>query len=257
LPVRVGDKSGEYTRKPVCRPGASRLPSAWSECDRRDIAIEEDQMNTRPLPTAVPRSAETGDRLPAGLAAPAALAAGVLLVITQLVQLATLDRDDLGATLNDPVYSVNAVVQFVVFWFLIVVLVTAHRWQARRAGTLGVVGLIAALIGTLNLAGNYWFEAFVTPFLVDALPGYLDVEPSGLLLLGGGSSYLLFAVGWLLFALACLRAKVFPTGISIALIVGAVLGVQLVQPPLGVPLGLALVWLGVWMLRAVPEGEGR
>jgi hypothetical protein len=73
LPVRVGDKSGEYTRKPVCRPGASRLPPARSECDSRDTAIEEDQMNTRPLPTTVPTFAENGDRLLARLAAPAAL----------------------------------------------------------------------------------------------------------------------------------------------------------------------------------------
>jgi hypothetical protein len=146
-------------------------------------------MSTSPLPTPVSTSIDTDDRLLARLAAPAALGAGVLLVITQVVQLVTLDRDDLQATLTDPVYKANAVAQFVVFWFLIVVPVAAHQWHARRAGTL---------------------------------------------------------------AAACLRAKVFPAGISIALIVGAVLGIQMVQPPLGIPLGLALVWLGAWMLRRHP-----
>jgi hypothetical protein len=187
----------------------------------------------------------SADRMLARLTAPAALAGGGLLVVTQFVQLARIDRDDKLAMLNDSVYIVNAIVQFVVFWFLIVFLIAAHQRQAQAAGTLGVVGVLAASVGTLNLAGNYWFEAFVTPFLADALPGYVDVEPSGVILIGGLTSYLLFAIGWVIFGVACLRARVFSTGISIALIIGSVLAVQMVQPPLGVPLGLALIWLGV------------
>ena len=71
-----------------------------------------------------------------------------------------------------------------------------------------------------------------------------------MLLIGGLSSYLLFAIGWVLFGVASLRARVFPTAVSIALIVGGLLGYQMVQPPLGVPLGLALCWLGGWLLTA-------
>jgi hypothetical protein len=39
------------------------------------------------------------------------------------------------------------------------------------------------------------------------------------------------------------------TGTGNAIVVGGLLGVQMVQPPLGVPLGLALAWLGGWLLR--------
>jgi hypothetical protein len=45
------------------------------------------------------------------------------------------------------------------------------------------------------------------------------------------------------------RAGVFPRPIAVALIIGGVVGIQMVVPPLGVPLGLALAWLGVWMVR--------
>jgi hypothetical protein len=186
----------------------------------------------------------------ARIAGPAALLAGVVIVVTQLVQLATLDRDDKAAMFDNPVYVTNGVVQFVALNLLLVALVAAHRWQEEEAGTFGTVALVTALVGTLGLAGNYWFEAFVSPWAADALPGYLDTEPSGLLPVGGLTSYVLFAVGWVLFGWAALRAGVFPRAVSIAVIVGGVVAVQMVQPPLGVPLGLALAWLGVWMLRS-------
>jgi hypothetical protein len=81
------------------------------------------------------------------------------------------------------------------------------------------------------------------------VPGYLDADPAGVLLLGGASSYLLFAVGWVLFGWTALRAGVFPRAIAVAIVVGGVAGIQMVQPPLGVPLGVAVAWLGVWLMR--------
>ena len=185
----------------------------------------------------------------ARIAGPAALLAGLAIVVTQLVQLATIDRDDKAAMLADPVYVANGIAQFVAFNLLLVALVAAHRWQEDRAGTFGVVALVAALAGTLGLGGNYWFEAFVSPWAADAVPGYLDAEPAGVLLLGGASSYLLFAVGWVLFGWAALRAGVFPRAIAVAIVVGGLAGIQMVQPPLGVPLGVAVAWLGVWLIR--------
>jgi hypothetical protein len=185
----------------------------------------------------------------ARIAGPTALLAGVAIVVTQLVQLATMDRDDKAAMLADPGYVANGIAQFVAMNLLLVALVAIHRWQEDRAGTFGVVALVAALAGTLGLGGNYWFEAFVSPWAADAVPGYLDAEPAGVLLLGGASSYLLFAVGWVLFGWAALRAGVFPRAIAVAVVVGGLAGIQMVQPPLGVPLGLALAWLGVWLLR--------
>jgi hypothetical protein len=192
----------------------------------------------------------------ARIAGPTALLAGLAIVVTQLVQLATIDREDKAAMFENPVYVVNGIAQFAAFNLLLIALVAIHRWQDEQAGTFGVVALVAALVGTLGLGGNYWFEAFVSPWAADAVPGYLDAEPAGVLLVGGASSYLLFAVGWVLFGWATLRAGVFPRAIGVALVAGGLVGIQMVQPPLGVPLGLALAWLGVWLLRS-RRGAGR
>jgi hypothetical protein len=68
------------------------------------------------------------------------------------------------------------------------------------------------------------------------------------LALGAVSSYLLFAVGWVLFGLASLRARVFPRALGVALVVSGVCGSQALLAPFGLPLGLTMVGLGGWMV---------
>ena len=71
----------------------------------------------------------------------------------------------------------------------------------------------------------------------------------------------LFGLGWVLFGIASLRARVFPAAISVAILVGGFLsGVPISIPYLtgGVILGVAIVWLGAWMMRttAAPTSVG-
>ena len=61
--------------------------------------------------------------------------------------------------------------------------------------------------------------------------------------------YVLFAVGWVLFGLASIRAPVFPLSISIAIVVAGVIGFQAALPPFEIPLAVAISWLGLWMIR--------
>ena len=58
-----------------------------------------------------------------------------------------------------------------------------------------------------------------------------------------GSSYVLAALGWLLFGVATLRARVYPRWAAILLIVGAVL-LGLPVPGLEIVLAVAVAWLG-------------
>ncbi|MDP8950462.1 MAG: hypothetical protein M3N00_09560, partial [Actinomycetota bacterium] len=58
-----------------------------------------------------------------------------------------------------------------------------------------------------------------------------------------GSSYVLAALGWLLFGVATLRAGVYPRWAAIVLIVGAVL-LGLPVPGLEIVLAVAVSWLG-------------
>jgi hypothetical protein len=55
----------------------------------------------------------------------------------------------------------------------------------------------------------------------------------------------------MLFGLASLRARVFPRLISVAIMVGGAVGFLALLPPFGIPLGLAMIALGTWMVRGL------
>ena len=67
-------------------------------------------------------------------------------------------------------------------------------------------------------------------------------------MIGAFTSYVLFAVGWVLFGLASFRARVFPRPISIAIVVGGIIGFQAALPPFAIPLAVAIGALGSWMI---------
>jgi hypothetical protein len=115
------------------------------------------------------------------------------------------------------------------------------------------VATIAALVGTFLLGGDLWFETFAVPWLADQAPDALSTEPTTLLALGAISSYLLFAIGWVLYGVAAVRARVFPRPIAVMIVVGGVLGYNALLSPWAVPLALSVLSLGVWMIRPQPS----
>lgn len=96
-----------------------------------------------------------------------------------------------------------------------------------------------------------WFEAFAVPWLGDVAPASLHLA-GGMLLYGAFTSYVAFAVGWVLFGLASFRAHVFPRPISAAIVVSGLIGFQAGLPPFAIPLALTIGWLGIWMIRTGP-----
>jgi len=62
------------------------------------------------------------------------------------------------------------------------------------------------------------------------------------------SSYALFGAGWTLFGIASVRPRVFPRAISIAIIIGGLAGYRALLAPWEIPLGLAVVSLGIWIV---------
>jgi hypothetical protein len=182
------------------------------------------------------------------VAGPIVLAAGALLLIQQVAMASFLDRSAIEATMANPLFLPLAVAYFVAFCGLLVALVAAYSWEADEAGAFGMLGFLAALVGTMFLAGDLWFEAFAVPWLGDVAPASLHLA-GGTLMIGAFTSYVLFAVGWVLFGLASLRARVFPLPISIAIVVGGIIGFQAALPPFAIPLAVAIGWLGIWMIR--------
>ena len=129
-------------------------------------------------------------------------------------------------------------------------LIAIYGLQASRARRLGVGAFGLAIVGTMLLAGDLWFESFAVPWLA-AGPGAegLTSKPSLTIALGALSSYVLFAAGWMLVGIASVRARVFPLAISIAIILGGIAGYWALLAPGGMPLGIALMMLGIWIVK--------
>ncbi len=182
------------------------------------------------------------------IAGPVALGVGAVLLVQQLVMASILDRTQIETTMANPLYLPSAIAYFFAFCGLLVSLVAAYSWESEAAGKVGVVGFVAALVGTMFLTGDLWFEAFAVPWLGDVAPASLHLA-GGTLMVGAFMSYVLFAAGWVLFGLASFRARVFPRPISVAIVVGGAIGFQAAMPPFAIPLAIAVGCLGAWMVR--------
>jgi hypothetical protein len=183
------------------------------------------------------------------LAGPMAVLAGGLITVGQIV-MAPFDPKDHIATSQDVQFQAGGVVYMLGFLALMLALIGAYAWEARRAGRFGLVAVSTAVVGTMMLGGDLWFETFAVPSFADGPAGaqVLNGDPSMLLGAGAIASYALFALGWALFGIASYRARVFPKVLCVALVVAGIIGFQALLAPWGIPLGITVGALGVWMI---------
>ena len=187
--------------------------------------------------------------------APIAIVAGALMIITRLVILFTTPTEigPFKAYLLTTTHAVNSVVSILAFALLVIALVALYDREARSAGAFGALAFGAAVVGTMFMTGDWWYEAFAVPRLAEVAPDVVDTFVGGRLIIGGLTSFALFGIGWIMYGVASIRARVIPRNISITILVGGFMsGVPIGFAYLsgGVVLGLAFVWLGAWMLRA-------
>ena len=189
----------------------------------------------------------------ARLAGPTCLLAAALLVVAQAIGLFAIDPDDLGAAVNDPLVVANGALALVACGAIMAALIgLSLRLEAAGAGSFGFLAFLIALPGTVLLAGDFWFEAFAFHWIGDRAPELLDEQPDGVLLAGAVTSFTVFALGWFLIAVACLRAQLVSRPAALLLAVGGLAGWLAATPPMGIPLAVALGWVG-WQLI----GSGR
>jgi hypothetical protein len=134
-------------------------------------------------------------------------------------------------------------------------LIGLYARQVEEAGTLGLVAFVIASLGTVMSAGFTWAGGFVIPALTSAAPDFLDqveASPPGIVAAGFISTFGLFALGWLLFGVASVRAKVVASIPSWLTIAAALLGLMSRFADFGIAsvlFGIALAWLGWWLWR--------
>ena len=193
-------------------------------------------------------------------AAPFAIVAGGLVVVTRLVMLTVpLDVESLMVYVLTVTWSITSIAQILAFAMLVIALVATYDLQAREAGVFGVIALCAAIVGTVFMAGDWWFEAFAVPRIAEVDPSIMVGFAQSRLLLGGLMSFVLFGIGWVLYGIASVRAGVFPAAISWTIAAGGLVSAV----PIGVAyfsgnvlLGLALVALGIWLIRTRTARNG-
>ena len=187
-------------------------------------------------------------------AGPIAITAAALVILTRVVSIFNLpaDGEALKAYVVGTTHAVTSVASIVAFAALILALVALDGRRDRAAGTLAAVGVGAALIGTVFMAGDWWYEAFSVPWMADIAPSAFETGPAGRLLVGGLASFALFTIGWALYAIASLRAGTYPIAISVTILVGGIMsGLPFGSAYLygNIVLGLGIGWVGLWAMR--------
>ena len=174
-----------------------------------------------------------------------AMVAGVLLLIAELLELLPVFDDipfsELALT---RIFTFQLMLYLVGLILLAVGLVGLYAHQSETVGPLGLVGFLIAFAGTVFFTGFFWANIFVAPALAVGAPEFLD---SGGRFPGFRLSLIIYAVGWLLFGLASLKARVYARAPVVALIIGAAL--DLFGAPLsGLVIDAAFIWLGFSLL---------
>lgn len=172
-----------------------------------------------------------------------------MLVVSALVSIFSVDFSDLsknpGALISASLLGMLAAVM------LLLGLVGLYASQARAAGVLGLVGFLLAFLGTVFVAGFDWSGAFLLPNMADEASKIFEATPPGFVV-----TFLLFAVGWLVFGLAMLRARIYPRVVALAIVAGAVINLV---PVAGteVVFAVAIAWTGVLLFKGRSTTEAQ
>ncbi len=186
----------------------------------------------------------------------AAVGAGVLLVISEIFNL-TIDFDNLRLEVTTGSWFLGTFAFLIGTVLLLGALVGLYLNQAENMGALGLAGFLVAFLGTALLVGSAWSDFFFTPSLVGEAPQVLsDEEPPEWLNFGFALSAGIASLGWLLFGVAALRARVYPRASAILLIAGAVLAF-FPLPLSTLVINATVAWLGFILLTGGGEAIER
>lgn len=178
------------------------------------------------------------------------LAAAALILTSQLLNeaLYLTHHDDAATTLK---YALALLAQYV----LLLALTGLYTRQAPAVGTLGLVGYLVAFLGTLLVARDWWYEAFVGPGIAIHAPQLADMPYDGSLVAGAIATIGSFSLGWILFGIATLRGYLLPAAPAILVIIGGAVGALVLWTPYQIPLAIAVGWMGYHLVNAVPHDQ--
>jgi hypothetical protein len=183
------------------------------------------------------------------LVGPVSVVAAALIIVSQALNLAL--GLALGAqSANSPVHTLKSGLALLALYALLLALTGLYLRQADAAGKLGLAGYLIAFLGTLLIAGDWWFESFIAPQIAAVAPEVMSGAITGSMAVGAAARFGLFAVGWTTFGIATFRADVFPRPAAALLILGGLVGILAGSTPYQVPLAIAVGWIGLSLMRS-------
>jgi hypothetical protein len=115
-----------------------------------------------------------------------AMVAGLAFTAVDVWRLLAADRSlERIEMMRQAPFVLSNALYFVVFIGLLLALVAVYLRYADSAGRLGAVGFCAALVGTMDMAGNMWFDGFAGPWIAETAPDATRAGGSGMLAVGG------------------------------------------------------------------------
>jgi hypothetical protein len=171
------------------------------------------------------------------------VSAAALVLLSQMMRLGV--GLLLGADPASTAHTLTYAIALLGMCALLLALTALYMRAFAALGRLGWIGYLLAFLGTLMIAGDWWFEAFVVPLIATYAPGVIDMVPAGSLLAGAIATVGAYSIGWTLFGLAALRAAVFARPAALLLLVSGVIGPLALGTPYQVPLALAIGWIGM------------
>jgi len=178
-------------------------------------------------------------------------ASGLILLyqVSQIILVLTVSELFFNAT-----QSVRFGLALIAMYVLLLALTALYWLEAKVVAGLGLVGYLIAFLGTLMVAGDWWYETFIGPILRDRVPEILEGARPALVLFGAFVTSGAFAVGWFIFGLSSYRASIFPKGASILMMFGGLVGAVTLIVGSQIPLALAVGWIGLSLIR--PDSGG-
>jgi hypothetical protein len=175
----------------------------------------------------------------------AAALAGAFFIIAEVLTPITLftNPEALSRVALTDRFVVQSMLTFLAAMLLLAGLIGLYAFQSREAGRLGALGFPIAFFVTALMLGDFYANTFVTPALAIGVPNALDVHNAGVLVFWLPLEFGFLALAWFPFAVATLRAGVYPRG-------AAWLLVALVPLPyINVPFDAAVAWLGIALMK--------
>ena len=119
-----------------------------------------------------------------------------------------------------PAYTLTYTVALLGMGALLLPLTASYTFESTTLGRLGLIGYVSAFLGTVMVAGDWWFEAYAMPRIAANAPQTLDLRPSGSVLVGAIVMVVPYTGGWIMFSLAALRAHAFSRAAGLLMLAG-------------------------------------